>query len=361
MSLSGVNYCSFSSVEFCREVEAVVISLGQTGSADEVVKGVKKHFNNQRIRYGLSQPEGQEKRRRLNENRTALKRMKTVSTLSVRQPSSLISSAQVWYAMQVKHDQSPLMQCRERDLFDAAIKSWSCTLEMKGHKDHGLGSVTEVGFDEFLLYEELYFDGPPSTEAWLVQDAAWWSESVSILQVSILQVSGWLRPFKFRLAFWVLFEWSQRPDEPTRGFQRTPLFHLPAEKWRSSRVDCLPQLIAKDRDGAPRLDLSNSGRLQWICPWMVNTALLNDHSVATWVSQLYPDPATAELSSSLPPLASLLQDAEHASLRLRVNQHLAERVVPTADQLQHLWRLRQNGRDDDYEAARIALRSRDTD
>ena len=83
--------------------------------------------------------------------------------------------------MQSAFDDSPLMRCRERDVFNTAIKSWSCALEMRGREEaHGLGSEADVGYNEFLLYEELYFKGPPNTEAWLVQDQAWWSESASI-------------------------------------------------------------------------------------------------------------------------------------------------------------------------------------
>ena len=76
---------------------------------------------------------------------------------------------------------SPLMRCRERDVLKVAVLSWACALEMRGRKDDpGLRSEVEVGYDEFTLFEELYFDGAPNQEAWLVEDQAWWSESVSI-------------------------------------------------------------------------------------------------------------------------------------------------------------------------------------
>ena len=45
------------------------------------------------------------------------------------------------------------------------------------------------GFDEFTLYEELYSNGPPSKEGWLVEDQAWWSEPVSTFSSARAQQS----------------------------------------------------------------------------------------------------------------------------------------------------------------------------
>ena len=77
---------------------------------------------------------------------------------------------------------------------------------------------------------------------------------------------------------------------------------------------------------------------------MVKSSLLDDDSLASWVSDLYPDPDTTELSSTLPPLAELLRGAEHASLRFRVRHHLDKRATPTVETLQGMWNLRQSGK-----------------
>ena len=91
---------------------------------------------------------------------------------------------------------------------------------------------------------------------------------------------------------------------------------------------------------------------------MVDCSVLGDDSLVSWVDELYPDPEATGPSLALPPLATLLQEGQHASLRVRVEKHLEKRVAPTTETLQTLWQLRQSGTNGaQYAAARVIARS----
>ena len=250
-------------------------------------------------------------------------------------------------------DGSILNKCRERRLFQAAVKtSIIRMLPTRCDEQHGLRKAEDrdkdgerTGFDEFDCYSDLWAEERTvASTVWANIEIGWLSLPVRELDLGKIHCS---RSRKVQQALYTLYEVSM--PKSSASMNRTPIFHLPVETRRAVDFESLPIIQAQPDPTNPSPAKRQKTETYAITRGMVAAEILDSPVFQDWASDLWPDPAFDE---SLPTLKNILNRKEHRDLRDDVQRRMNAQPIVIDRVLKKLYRCRGlGGRRDEYKRA----------